>query len=155
MDRLLSIILGYNNSKEQIKYRGVAMQHNNDAYKAFIESQLSPSPKPTFLLIGEDHQNSSALIGLAHNIEAIIKSGKNVIVITEDLKRQSTFTGGDQKYTPEKAEKDLMIGKRDPDYAALEALMNNGVKVYGLESKKLLQDYILKVKLSMNCIKKQ
>lgn len=118
------------------------MHHNTDndtdtqTYRQFIKSHLDVSTKPRFLLIGEDHRRSSALIGLAHTIDEINKSGKKVVVITEDLRRLKTAFGGEQSYTPQKVETGLETGKDDPDYNAIESLINSGVKVYGLESKK-------------------
>jgi len=83
------------------------------------------------LLIGEDHVNSSALIGLAHALDKT-PINRKIMVFTEDLNRVQNNEGRDQAYTVETLNKNMHDGEKDKE--AIVFLIKNGVEVYGVES---------------------
>ncbi len=113
-------------------------------FRTFIKEQLAQTSEPELLVIGETHNHSSALIGLAHCVDDIKKSGKNVIVITEDLQRQKGIFGGESSYNAKDVNKALAAV--DGDIDAIQVLLKNKVKVYGVESEKTAPTLFLKGK---------
>ncbi|EKD71741.1 MAG: hypothetical protein ACD_46C00111G0001 [uncultured bacterium] len=97
-----------------------------------------------FLLIGEDHRHSSALVGLAHHADIIENSGKKVIVVTENLKRLNGFFSNDATYSRNDIRKS--VPEKDKDKEALLRLVKANIEVHGLESKKTAPGLFLKGK---------
>jgi hypothetical protein len=103
-------------------------------FHSFIKTLLKKSDKPSILLIGEDHAHSSALIGLAHCLDDFEHTNKKVIVVSEDLKRLQGFFYGEKAYTADLVKNAL--SPTDSDIDAILMLIERGVTIYGLESKK-------------------
>lgn len=112
------------------------MPEQHTEFSLFMRSQLEKSQNANYILIGEDHENSSALIAIANCINEIKSSHRQVLVFSESLK--SLYKGGKvMSYTLEDVEENIVTSNEEENLA-VRLLIYSGIKLYGLENRATL-----------------
>lgn len=111
------------------------------SFRNYLSTQLAYKGDRNFLLIGEHHSDASATVALAHCHDLVKQSKKDILIFSEALPRKmernlwnmlGMGSAKDEPYTVDEIK--LLLKKNDKDLDALICLIENGAKVYGVES---------------------